>query len=137
MCGLVPPFQSGIVTTMKRSVAASTSPTEISPERRSISFVGPTTSENPRTSSRLPTTLPVSDPRTTSTRPSLTAKSAMISSGALPKVALRKPPIPGPGLFGRVLGRLPDQPRERDERDRGEREQRDVAHVEREPDDRS
>ena len=41
-------------------------------------------------------TLPVSDPRTTSVRPSLTAMSAMMSSGALPKVALRKPPMPGP-----------------------------------------
>ena len=41
-------------------------------------------------------TLPVSEPRTTSNRPSPTAKSAMISSGALPKVALRNPPTPGP-----------------------------------------
>ena len=40
--------------------------------------------------------LPVSDPRTTSGRPSATANSAMISSGALPKLAFRKPPIPGP-----------------------------------------
>ena len=56
----------------------------------------PKSSENPRTSRRLPTTLPVSEPRTTSVSPSWTASSAMISSGALPKVALRKPPIPGP-----------------------------------------
>ena len=39
---------------------------------------------------------PVSDPRTTSVSPSWTAISAMISSGAFPNVALRKPPIPGP-----------------------------------------
>ena len=42
------------------------------------------------------TTLPASEPRTTFGRPSAIANSAMISSGALPKLALRKPPIPGP-----------------------------------------
>ena len=40
--------------------------------------------------------LPVSDPRTTSGSPSATANRAMISSGALPKLAFRKPPMPGP-----------------------------------------
>ncbi len=44
----------------------------------------------------MPTTLPVSDPRTTSVSPLLTARSAMISSGAFPNVALRNPPMPGP-----------------------------------------
>jgi hypothetical protein len=53
-------------------------------------------SEKPRTRSRFPITLPVSDPRTTSVSPSSTAMSAMMSSGAFPKVAFRKPPIPGP-----------------------------------------
>jgi hypothetical protein len=53
-------------------------------------------SEKPRTSRRFPTTLPVSDPRTTSVRPAETAKSAMMSSGAFPNVAFRNPPIPGP-----------------------------------------
>ena len=42
------------------------------------------------------TTEPVSEPRTTSGSPSATAKSAMISSGALPKLAFRNPPTPGP-----------------------------------------
>ena len=41
-------------------------------------------------------TLPVSEPRTTSVSPSFTAISAMISSGAFPNVAFRKPPMPGP-----------------------------------------
>ena len=41
-------------------------------------------------------TLPVSEPSTTVVSPSATANSAMMSSGALPKVALMKPPIPGP-----------------------------------------
>jgi hypothetical protein len=44
----------------------------------------------------LPTTEPASDALTTSVRPSETATSAMISSGALPKLALRKPPTPAP-----------------------------------------
>jgi hypothetical protein len=44
----------------------------------------------------LPITLPESEPRTTSNFASATANSAMISSGAFPNVALRKPPIPGP-----------------------------------------
>ncbi len=65
-------------------------------DQRSISPRGPASSEKPSTSNRLPTTEPVSDPRTTSVSPSCTAMSAMISSGAFPKVALRKPPIPGP-----------------------------------------
>ena len=42
------------------------------------------------------TTEPVIEPRTTSGSPFETASRAMISSGALPKLALRKPPMPGP-----------------------------------------
>ena len=42
------------------------------------------------------TTQPASEPRTTSGSPLLIANKAMISSGALPKLALRKPPMPGP-----------------------------------------
>ena len=42
------------------------------------------------------TMLPASEPRTTFGSPLLIAKSAMISSGALPKLAFRKPPMPGP-----------------------------------------
>ena len=71
-------------------------PNERKLETRSRLSRGPARSENPRTSSRFPTTEPVSDPRTTSVRPSLTAIKAMISSGAFPNVAFRKPPMPGP-----------------------------------------
>ncbi len=42
------------------------------------------------------TTEPVIVPRTTPGRPSAIANNTMISSGALPKLALRKPPTPGP-----------------------------------------
>ena len=42
------------------------------------------------------TTEPVSEPRTTPGNASAMANSAMISSGALPKLAFRKPPTPGP-----------------------------------------
>ncbi len=41
---------------------------------------------------------PTIDAFTTSCSPSLSAKNAMISSGALPKVTFRKPPMPGPVL---------------------------------------
>ena len=41
-------------------------------------------------------TEPASEPLTTSGRLSEIAKSAMISSGAFPKLALRNPPMPGP-----------------------------------------
>ena len=46
--------------------------------------------------SAVPTTEPAIVPRTTFGSPSPIAKSAMISSGAFPKLALRKPPIPSP-----------------------------------------
>ena len=64
-------------------------------ELRSIRS-GPMISAKPSTRRRFPITLPASDPRTTFGRPSAIAKSAMISSGALPKLAFRKPPMPGP-----------------------------------------
>ncbi len=51
----------------------------------------------------------------------------MISSGALPNVAFRKPPIPGPVWKREIVGCLADQPRERDQRRRGEHEHGQVA----------
>ena len=56
----------------------------------------PTSSEMPRTSSRLPMIEPVIDALTTVIRPAWSAKKAMISSAMLPNVALRMPPICGP-----------------------------------------
>src|SRR5256885_445388 len=56
----------------------------------------PTKNESPRTSSRLPTMLPVIDALTSATWPLRSATSAMMSSAALPNVALRKPPHAGP-----------------------------------------
>jgi hypothetical protein len=47
----------------------------------------------PMTRRMLPRIEPISDALTTSCRPSL---NAMISSGALPNVTFRKPPMPGP-----------------------------------------
>jgi hypothetical protein len=44
----------------------------------------------------LPRIEPTIEALTTSCSPCPRAKRAMISSGALPKVTLRKPPIPGP-----------------------------------------
>ena len=78
--------------------------------------LAPTTIAPPSTSRAVETTEPAIEPRTTFGRPSLIAKSAMISSGALPKLALRKPPMPGPVCSATCLGRLADQERERRER---------------------
>ena len=58
--------------------------------------VSPVAIATPSTSSRFEMTLPAREPRTTFGSPSATANVAMISSGALPKLAFRKPPIPGP-----------------------------------------
>ncbi len=50
----------------------------------------------PITSRMLPRMEPISEALTTSCSPSLSAKKAMMSSGALPNVTLRNPPMPGP-----------------------------------------
>jgi len=52
----------------------------------------PARNEAPSTSSTLPMIEPVSDALTTSSWPLVNATMAMISSAALPKVALRNPP---------------------------------------------
>ena len=90
------PSQLGIEGIRSSTTAIPTSPIERNDDGRSSAPRPPKRSENPSTSRRFPTTLPVSEPRTTSVRPSETAKSAMISSGAFPNVAFRKPPTPGP-----------------------------------------
>src|SRR6266545_7291254 len=82
---------------MKSRTASPQRPSCVRSERRSMSArFGPTSCATPNTSKRFEMTLPAREPRTTSGRPLLTASIAMINSGALPKLALRKPPIPGP-----------------------------------------
>src|SRR3954447_3886357 len=56
----------------------------------------PTSIDAPSTSRMLPRMEPTSEALTTSWRPSCSANSAMISSGALPNVTLSSPPTPGP-----------------------------------------
>jgi len=56
----------------------------------------PTIIDAPSTSRTLPMIDPTSEALTTSCRPSASAKNAMMSSGALPKVTFSSPPIPGP-----------------------------------------
>ncbi len=114
----------------RRARAASTSASWSESERRSSRAPsGPSSIASPSTSRMFETTLPVSEPRTTSGQIALIASNAMISSGALPKLALRKPPTPGADVLARVLRRLADQPRERDERGGREHEQAGVADV--------
>ena len=62
--------------------------------------------------------LPVIEALTTSMWCARSATIAMISSAALPNVALRKPPSVGPDRLGEIFGRLADQPGRRDQRDR-------------------
>src|SRR3954470_21144544 len=94
------PVQLGTDGTRKSPVATSTSPSCSSSEKRSSGrpcpLWPPKISATPSTSRMFETTLPASEPRTTFGSDALTAKSAMISSGALPKLAFRNPPIPGP-----------------------------------------
>ena len=98
---------------------APTRPICTSSERRSISFPsGPAICVTPNTSRRFEMTLPASEPRTTTGRFASIAKSATMSSGAFPKLALRKPPMPGPVCSAACS--VADQPRERDERERRE-----------------
>jgi hypothetical protein len=56
----------------------------------------PANIDTPSTSRTLPRIDPTMEALTTSCSPAPSANSAMISSGALPKVTLRNPPIPGP-----------------------------------------
>src|SRR4051812_17525293 len=56
----------------------------------------PTNIAAPRTSRMLPRIEPISDALTTSCSPAPRANRAMMSSGALPKVTLSRPPMPGP-----------------------------------------
>src|SRR5918999_252953 len=90
------PSHPGTAGIRNRQTASAMSPSETNDDWRSIAPLPPKTSEKPSTSRRFPITLPESDPRTTSNFSAFTAKRAMISSGAFPKVALRKPPMPGP-----------------------------------------
>ena len=52
---------------------------------------------------------------------------AMISFGALPNVAFRKPPIPGPVWRARLSVALADQPGQRDQRRASKHEQCQLA----------
>ena len=85
----------------------------------------PTSIAAPSTSRMLPMIEPTIEALTTSWRPSLSAKKAMISSGALPNVTFRKPPMPGPVWAARcsvaspitaAVGITPERRGEEDER---------------------
>ena len=74
-----------------------TSPSCPSSDGRSRSALSaPSSSAAPSTSRMFETTLPASEPRTTPGRSSAMAMIAMMTSGALPKLALSNPPIRGP-----------------------------------------
>ena len=85
---------------------------------------------SPRMSSRLPRMLPVIDALTSSTSPARSATMAMISSAALPKVALSSPPIVGPGAVRQVLGGLAHVAGQRQHAEAGGEEDPDGGRVE-------
>ena len=62
----------------------------------SLRFQPPRSMARPRTIRMLPMMEPVSEALTISVSPARRAMKAMISSAALPKVAFRSPPMPGP-----------------------------------------
>ncbi len=64
----------------------------------------------PVTSSTLPMMAPVTEALTTSNRPAWMAKTAMISSVALPNVAFNRPPTPAPTCFEISSVPLPMKP---------------------------
>src|SRR3954447_20199728 len=90
------PLQPGIDGTRNRATAAATRPSCRMTDFRSSLPSPPTSIATPSTSRMFETMLPVIDPRTTPGSESAIASRAMINSGALPKLAFRKPPIPGP-----------------------------------------
>src|SRR5436190_11281270 len=91
------PCQPGMDGMRNSSTAPRTSARCCQSDRRSSRAPStPKTRAAPRTSRMFDTMLPATDPRTTFGRPSATAINAMISSGALPKLAFKIPPIRGP-----------------------------------------
>ena len=105
-----------------RQTASATSPIEVKVDVRSIGPAPPSASEKPRTSSKLPTTLP-------SQRAAHDLGQAFVhrdqGDDQLRRVAERRVEEPANSrtrVVGRMLGCLADQPREGNQRDRGESE---------------
>ena len=99
--GRLPPITSSKIAGMISATQASSSISDcvLAAVRSNVwrSRLSPPTSiAAPITSRTLPRIEPTSEALTTSSRPSRSAKKAMISSGALPNVTFRKPPMPGP-----------------------------------------
>ena len=99
--GRPPPATSWKIAGIASAVAASISISDCTPAAVRSNFWRsrlrpPTSIAAPMTSRMLPRIEPTSEALTTSWRPSCSAKRAMMISGALPKVTLRKPPMPGP-----------------------------------------
>ena len=99
--GRPPPATSWKIAGITSAAAASISISDCTPAAVRSNFWRsrlrpPTSIAAPMTSRMLPRIEPTSEALTTSWRPSCSAKRAMMISGALPKVTLRKPPMPGP-----------------------------------------
>ena len=99
-----------------------TRPRERKLDCRSTSPRPPKRNEKPSTSSRFPTTEPVSEPRTTSKSIAFTAKQRDDQLGRVAEGRVQEAADAWPRVLGRMLGRLADQPGERDQRGRREHE---------------
>ncbi len=95
-----------------------------------VPFLSPPKQEAaPRTRSTLPMIEPMIEAFTTVVRPAERAKMVMMSSAALPKVALRMPPILGPAWWPRHSVAWPEYPGEPDEGERGDGEDQQYVRV--------
>ena len=99
--GSPPPATSWKIAGITSAAAASISISDCTPAAVRSNFWRsrlrpPTNIAAPMTSRMLPRIEPTSEALTTSWSPSCRANRAMMISGALPKVTLRKPPMPGP-----------------------------------------
>ena len=99
--GRPPPDTSWKMAGMIRATVASSSISDCADAARASKccrsrFNPPASIDTPMTSRMLPRSDPATDAFTTSCSPAPRANRAMISSGALPNVTFRKPPMPGP-----------------------------------------
>ena len=86
----------------------------------SLNLRPPRSAERPSTRRRLPTIEPISEARTTSTSPLITATIAMMSSVALPKVAFRRGPSDRlSAILCQLLRRVSHQSGKRNNRETG------------------
>ena len=120
-------LQPGTAGIRNSRLATMTSARERRLDQRSSSPLPPKTSEKPSTSRRLPITLPGQRPAHDLGEAVGDREERDDQLGRVPERGVDEPADPRPRVVGGVLGRLADQPGERDQRGGGDDEQRHVA----------